>query len=69
VEAYTEIIIGGCERLAVWRLGDPGLPAAEAARYMTDFTWNGLKDHLAQPAPVPAPGVPRSEGSPVEEAG
>ncbi|TNY38366.1 TetR/AcrR family transcriptional regulator [Thermomonospora catenispora] len=46
VEAYTEIIIGGCERLALWRLSHPELSARDAARYMTDFTWNALREHV-----------------------
>lgn len=44
--AFTEIIIGGCERLALWRLHHPEVSAAEAARYMTDFTWHGLRPHV-----------------------
>jgi AcrR family transcriptional regulator len=66
VEAYTEIIIGACERLALWRLHRPEVTARDAARYMTDFTWNAVRPHLDAPVsvPSPAPGVPRSEGSP-----
>ncbi|WP_245974484.1 TetR/AcrR family transcriptional regulator [Thermomonospora umbrina] len=69
VEAYAEIIIGGCERLVLWRLDHPEISAADAARYMTDFTWNGLKNHLAEPLSTSGRVVPRSERSPVEEAG
>ncbi len=66
VEAYTEIIIGACERLALWRLSHPEVGARDAAQYMTDFTWNGLRNHVgaAFPPPAPGPGVPRSDGSP-----
>lgn len=46
VAAYTEIIIGACERLALWRLSHPEITAHDAARYMTDFSWNGLKAHV-----------------------
>lgn len=42
VEAYAEIIIGACERLALWRVHHPDVTADEAARHMIDFSWNGL---------------------------
>lgn len=42
VEAYTEIIIGACERLALWRLRHPDVTAEDATRHMTDFSWHGL---------------------------
>ncbi|SEF88788.1 DNA-binding transcriptional regulator, AcrR family [Thermomonospora echinospora] len=71
VEAYTEIIIGACERLAVWRLRHPEVTAHDAARYMTDFTWNAMRHHLQAPVsgPAPAPDVPGSEGSPDDLTG
>jgi AcrR family transcriptional regulator len=47
IAAYTEIIIGACERLTLWRALHPEVPAAEAARYMTDFAWRGLAPHIA----------------------
>jgi AcrR family transcriptional regulator len=46
VEAYTEIIIGASERLALWRTRRPGTSAEQAARYMTDFCWTGLSPYL-----------------------
>ncbi|RAY15835.1 TetR/AcrR family transcriptional regulator [Actinomadura craniellae] len=46
VEAYAEIIIGACERLAIWRTHHPEVTAEEAARYMSDFSWHGLKVHV-----------------------
>lgn len=46
VAAYTEIIIGACERLTLWRASHPEVPSAEAARYMTDFAWQGLAPHI-----------------------
>ncbi|WP_245536899.1 MULTISPECIES: TetR/AcrR family transcriptional regulator [Thermomonospora] len=63
VDAYTEIIIGACERLAVWRLRHPQVTARDAAAYMADFTWNAMKHHLPEHASLPTavPGVPRSE--------
>lgn len=47
LEAYTEIIIGACERLALWRLRNTEVTAAEAARHMTEFTLNGLGEQPA----------------------
>lgn len=46
VEAFSEIIIGGCERLALWRLANPEVSAEEAARLMTDLTWHGLHPYV-----------------------
>lgn len=46
VEAYAEIIIGACERLALWRARNPEVTAEEAARYMTEFSWAGLSLHI-----------------------
>ncbi|WP_395103398.1 TetR/AcrR family transcriptional regulator [Actinomadura sp. SCN-SB] len=48
VEAYTEIIIGGSERLSLWRTRRPGVTAEQAARYMTDFCWTGLSPYLRE---------------------
>jgi AcrR family transcriptional regulator len=52
VEAYTEIIIGGSERLALWRTRHPGVSAERAARYMTDFCWTGLSPYLRDRDPA-----------------
>ena len=56
VEAYTQIIMGASERMALWQTGRPDVSAEDAARYMTDFCWNGLSPYLApageaRPAP------------------
>jgi AcrR family transcriptional regulator len=40
--AYAEIIVGACERMALWRARDPEVTVEEAARYMMDLTWSGL---------------------------
>ncbi|MEV5572535.1 helix-turn-helix domain-containing protein [Spirillospora sp. NPDC052269] len=47
VLAYTEIIIGGCERLALWRTQHPEVTARDAARHMTDFCRQGLAPFMA----------------------
>ncbi|TDC77777.1 TetR/AcrR family transcriptional regulator [Actinomadura sp. 7K507] len=46
IEAYTQIIIGASERLALWQTSRPDVPAEEAARYMTDFCRQGLSPYL-----------------------
>ncbi|MEV0661044.1 TetR/AcrR family transcriptional regulator [Actinomadura luteofluorescens] len=56
VEAYTQIIMGASERMALWQTSRPDVSAEDAARYMTDFCWNGLSPYLApagegRPAP------------------
>jgi AcrR family transcriptional regulator len=58
VEAYTEIIVGASERLSMWRMRRPGVTAEQAARYMTDFCWTGLRPYLPSPSEgdPPAPG-------------
>jgi len=47
VQAFTEIIIGACERLAIWRTRHPEVTSEDAASYMTDFCWQGLSPYLA----------------------
>jgi AcrR family transcriptional regulator len=42
LEAYAEIIVGACERLALWRMRDAEVGVEEAARLMMDLTWHGL---------------------------
>jgi AcrR family transcriptional regulator len=42
LEAYAEIIVGGCERLALWRTRNPDVTVEEAVRHMMDLTWTGL---------------------------
>ncbi|WP_227023081.1 TetR/AcrR family transcriptional regulator [Actinomadura rubrobrunea] len=46
VAAYTQIIVGACERLALWRTRHPELTAQDAARHMTDFCRHGLAPYL-----------------------
>lgn len=42
LEAYTESIIGACERMALWRTRNPEVTQEEAAEYLMDLTWTGL---------------------------
>lgn len=41
--AYAEIIVGACERLALWRARNPEVTAGEAAGYLMDLTWEGIR--------------------------
>jgi AcrR family transcriptional regulator len=42
VTAMAEILIGGCERLAVWRSAHPGTTADEATDLVVTTIWDGL---------------------------
>lgn len=41
IEAYTEIIIGACERISMWA-NHKNIPPAKAAEYTLGFCWDGL---------------------------
>jgi AcrR family transcriptional regulator len=49
VTAMAEILIGGCERLAVWRSTHPGMTADEATDLVVTTIWDGLAT-VATPA-------------------
>ncbi|WP_141581960.1 TetR/AcrR family transcriptional regulator [Actinomadura sp. WMMA1423] len=66
IEAYTQIIMGASERMALWQTSRPDVSAEDAARYMTDFCWKGLSPYLA-PVPDPAPS-PARDPAPAGEA-
>jgi AcrR family transcriptional regulator len=42
LEAYGEIIVGACERLAVWRDRHPEVTAEEASGHVMALIWPGL---------------------------
>jgi AcrR family transcriptional regulator len=42
VTVMAEILIGGCERLAVWRATHPGTTADEASELVVTTIWDGL---------------------------
>ncbi|KRB45458.1 MULTISPECIES: TetR/AcrR family transcriptional regulator [unclassified Terrabacter] len=42
VTVMAEILIGGCERLAVWRSTHPGTTADEATELVVTTIWDGL---------------------------
>ncbi|GAA0966468.1 TetR/AcrR family transcriptional regulator [Actinocorallia libanotica] len=49
VEAYTEIIIGACERISLWCTRRPDITPEQAAQYTLDFCWSGLSGTLQPP--------------------
>ncbi|EWT00888.1 TetR family transcriptional regulator [Intrasporangium oryzae NRRL B-24470] len=42
LDAMAEIVIGGCERLAVWRATHPGTTSEEATELVLSTIWDGL---------------------------
>jgi AcrR family transcriptional regulator len=48
LEAYAEITIGACERLAVWREGHPEITPDQATDCLIDLVWTGLERLLAR---------------------
>jgi AcrR family transcriptional regulator len=42
LEAYAEIIVGACERVALWRTRTPEVTATDAAGYVMDLIWTGI---------------------------
>lgn len=50
VAVYTEIIIGACERLTLWRGTHPEITAEDTAQHMTDFCWHGLSRYASPSA-------------------
>lgn len=53
VEAYTEIIIGACERISLWCTRRPEITPEQAARYTLDFCWGGLSGMLRSETDTP----------------
>ena len=42
VTGWAHVVVGGCERLAIWRAGDPAVTAEQATEYLMDLAWTGL---------------------------
>ena len=42
LEGYVEVIIGACERVAVWRTRRPEISTQEASDIVTSTVWTGL---------------------------
>lgn len=39
---WAQVIVGACERLALWRNREAGVSAADATEYLMDLAWTGL---------------------------
>ena len=46
LEGYAEVIIGACERVAVWRTRRPGVSAEDATELVVASVWSGLASLL-----------------------
>ncbi|WP_246061321.1 TetR/AcrR family transcriptional regulator [Lapillicoccus jejuensis] len=43
VEGYAEVVVGACERVAVWRTHRDGVTAADATDLVVSAVWTGLR--------------------------
>src|SRR6476646_7436071 len=48
LEGYAEVVVGSCERVAVWRSGRTDVSAADATELVMSAVWHGLSS-LAAP--------------------
>ncbi len=42
LEGYAEVVIGACERLALWRAGRPEVSVDDATQLVVSSVWDGL---------------------------
>jgi len=42
LQGWARVIVGACERLAVWRKQDPSVTPEQATEYLMDLAWHGL---------------------------
>ena len=56
LEGCAEVIVGACERVAVWRLRRPGMTAEEATELVVSTVWSGLDTLLSRQASTRAAG-------------
>lgn len=50
LQGYAELVVGACERVAVWRLGRPEVSAQDATDLVMSGVWHGLGSLAAQHA-------------------
>ena len=48
LEGYAEVIVGACERVAVWRTRRPEVSAEDAAELVVATVWGGLESLLTE---------------------
>jgi AcrR family transcriptional regulator len=46
LEAAAQIIVGACERLSIWYVRQDDITAKQAAGYVMELIWYGLRDRL-----------------------
>lgn len=46
LEAAAEVIVGACERLSLWYVRQDDVSAPQAAEYVMQLVWYGLRDRL-----------------------
>ncbi|HEX7309476.1 TetR/AcrR family transcriptional regulator [Lentzea sp.] len=54
-EAFAEIVVGACERLAVWCERRPSVGPALATDYVMAVVWPGVADRLGEASSLPGP--------------
>lgn len=42
LEGWAQVIVGACERLAIWRSSNRGVTSEQATEYLMDLAWTGL---------------------------
>ena len=42
LEGWSQVIVGACERLAIWRATEGSVSAEQATGYLMDLVWTGL---------------------------
>lgn len=43
LQGWAQVIVGACERLAVWRAQDKRVTTEDATEYLMDLAWTGLQ--------------------------
>jgi AcrR family transcriptional regulator len=43
LEAAAEMVVGACERLSIWYVGQTGVSASQAADYLMNTLWYGMR--------------------------
>jgi AcrR family transcriptional regulator len=49
LQGWAQVIVGACERLALWRGANPAVSAEQATEYLMDLVWTGLAGAAQSP--------------------
>lgn len=49
---WAHVIVGACERLAIWRGNDPAVSAEQATEYLMDLVWTGMGAAASAPGTI-----------------